>query len=256
MNPKHFLKTAAGVALALTTSVATVFADEQPKAFLKTEHFDRDPGWESRNNRTVPASVDAVTQNFGWSNTKFASKTAGEIGGTLWRASHPAWYAEKISPKTFDDKLSASGTFAITDKGSSAVILGWFKSGTGNAAPDQAGSLLGVRVAGPSRVGHYFAPSFTTAKGTARTAGKGPVLIPGRAYDWTMTHDPLTNGSLGSIRVTLDGEAFTFDLKRGDRAQGGQFDRFGLFSIHNDGGHAPVKIWFDDLKYSASPVVP
>ena len=32
---------------------------------------------------------------------------------------------------------------------------------------------------------------------------------------------------------------------------GRALDRFRLFSIHNDGGHAPVKIWFDDLQYSA-----
>ena len=96
--------------------------DSVPKSVLKAESFDRDPEWVAINNRTVPANVDMVRQDFGHSATSFASKAKGEIGGTVWRAIHPAWYAGKISPKTLDDKLSASGTFAITDKGSGAAI--------------------------------------------------------------------------------------------------------------------------------------
>ena len=131
----------------------------------------------------------------------------------------------------------------------SGVYFGWFKSGAQDKSPDQAGSFIGVRVAGPSRVGHYFAPSFATAKATARTAGKAPVLIPGQARDFTLTYDP---SGLGAIRVTLGSELLTFDFKKGEKQQGAEFDRFGLFSIHNDGGHAPVKIFFDDLKYTAN----
>jgi hypothetical protein len=470
---------------ALFALSATVCVHAQSAQSLKTETFDRDPGWEAVNNLMVPANADSVTQNFGYSATSFASKGKGEIGGTLWRAPRPAWYAQKISPKTLDDKLSASGTFAITSKGSGGVCFGWFNSdqiegtsrpvqalglqigagksgcvlhvrlhtaqnqsagvlippkegkkehdtfrndgtryswtldydpqaaggngritvvvrsnlakpepfegkpftvdlptgyrqqgtvfdrfgminitkpggqltayfgnlqldgraldlkeepqwdasgnrassahGTGSVndfgfsgtnhtggntgeiggtiwrmgklwasyadrigpltlddrleargkvmlevgapdsgmhfgwfksggqdkSPEQAGSFVGVRIAGPSRVGHYFAPSFTTAKATARTAGKAPVLIPGRAYDFTLSYDPSANAGLGAVAVKLGDESFTFDFKRGDKAEGGAFDRFGLFSIHNDGGHAPVRIWFDDLKYTA-----
>src|SRR6516164_7673895 len=88
--------------------------DDQPKPALKTESFDKDPGWEGHNNRVVPERVPTVTQDFGYSKSKFAGKAAGELGGKITRAAEPAYYADKIGPVTLDDKLSASGSFAVT----------------------------------------------------------------------------------------------------------------------------------------------
>jgi hypothetical protein len=97
--------------LAVTSSGAQLTrAEDKPKPVFKTERFDRDPGWEGRNNRTLPANVDAVTQDFGYtSKTHFAGKEAGEVGGSVTRTTKPAWYADRIAPKTLKDKLSASG---------------------------------------------------------------------------------------------------------------------------------------------------
>src|SRR5690349_13129100 len=81
---------------------------------LKTETFDRDPDWEGFNNRITPKELKGVVQDFGYSETTRASKARGEIGGQITRAAEPAYYADKIGSKTLDDKLSASGTFAIT----------------------------------------------------------------------------------------------------------------------------------------------
>ncbi len=217
-----------------------------------------DPHWDATGNRGTSLKGSAGANDFGFSGTTHAGGKSGEIGGTLWRTGKQwACYADRVGPLSLNDRLEASGkVFLEVGAPDSGMLFGWFKSGSGTAAPDEAGSFVGVRVAGPSRVGHYFAPAFTTAKGAARNAGKGPVLIPGRAYDWTLTYDPAAAGGLGAVRVTLGGEAFTFDLKKGDKAQGGEFDRFGFFSIHNDGGHAPVKIWFDDLKYSVRNSTP
>jgi hypothetical protein len=53
-------------------------ADEQPKTTLKTEHFDRDPMWEGRNNRIVPKKPLMVTQDFGYSPTNYAGKRKGK----------------------------------------------------------------------------------------------------------------------------------------------------------------------------------
>src|ERR1039457_2194318 len=50
---------------------------------LKTEHFDRDPGWEGYNNRIVPAHARMVKQDFGYSATHFAGKAVGELGGRI-----------------------------------------------------------------------------------------------------------------------------------------------------------------------------
>src|SRR5438093_770235 len=80
-------------------------------AELKTESFDRDPQWEGHNNRIVPKEVKPLEQDFDYSpTTNFAGKSTGEIGGVIWRAPTRASYAAKISPKTINDKLSASGT--------------------------------------------------------------------------------------------------------------------------------------------------
>src|SRR5262245_42102810 len=100
--------------IALAVSAGSGLADNQPKPTLKTQSFDRDPGWEGHNNRITPERVPTVTQDFGYSKTNFAGKAAGELGGQITRASKPAYYADKIAAVTLDDKLSASGSFALT----------------------------------------------------------------------------------------------------------------------------------------------
>src|SRR4051812_50115600 len=81
----------------------------QPRTVLKTERFDKDPGWEGHNNRIVPERLPTVVQDFGHSQTNFAGKEKGEIGGQGTRAAGPAYYAGKKGPGALDDKLSASG---------------------------------------------------------------------------------------------------------------------------------------------------
>src|SRR5687768_16541155 len=101
---------------ALTVAVVMGIARSQVRAgtVMKTESFDRDPGWTGVNNRVVPAEYPTVTQDFGYSRTNHAGTSPGEMGGLVTRASAPAYYGEKIGPLTLDDKLSASGTFAFT----------------------------------------------------------------------------------------------------------------------------------------------
>ena len=51
-------------------------------------------------------------------------KSPGEMGGQLQRASEPAFYADKLGPaRTLDDKLSASGSFALTKSEGGAGIF-------------------------------------------------------------------------------------------------------------------------------------
>ena len=72
----------------------------------------------------------------------------------------------------------------------------------GASRRSQAGHFLGVHVGGPTRVGHYFQPAFATAKGTRGMADGGPVLGPGKVYDWSLVYDPTAEGGQGAIRVT------------------------------------------------------
>src|SRR5215207_609912 len=97
------------------------------RAEVKTENFDDDPAWEAFRNRIPPKDGKTVKQDFGYRETNHAGKAKGEIGGTIWRSATTASYATKITPKTLGEKLSASGTFAITaTSGSSGAFFGWF----------------------------------------------------------------------------------------------------------------------------------
>src|SRR5512141_2901793 len=90
--------------LTLLSSPAIARAAE-PGTALKSEHFNRDPGWEGFHNRLKPdpKDVHAVVQDFGYSQTTFAGGQKGELGGQVWRSATPAFYAAKIPVKTLND---------------------------------------------------------------------------------------------------------------------------------------------------------
>src|SRR4029079_12886462 len=74
----------------------------------RTERFDRDPGWDASNNHSIERRT--VRQDFGYSPTAHAGGKRGELGGFISPAAEPAYYAKKILPQSFNDRLSASGT--------------------------------------------------------------------------------------------------------------------------------------------------
>jgi hypothetical protein len=75
----------------------------------------------------------------------------------------------------------------------------------------------------------------------------GPVLVPGKVFDWSVVYDPAANGGLGELRVALGKETRTLALKKGVKAEGAHFDRFGLCNL---------PIYLDDLKYTATRPAP
>src|SRR5947207_15792746 len=116
------------VALTFGEAVRDSAAVESVTA-LKQESFERDPKWEGYNNHVTPKRIPTVAQDFGYSPSNFAGKEKGEIGGRVWRSSTRASYAGAIPPRTLRDKLTASGTFAVTaTSGSSGPFFGWFNS--------------------------------------------------------------------------------------------------------------------------------
>jgi hypothetical protein len=82
----------------------------------------------------------------------------------------------------------------------------------------------------------------------------GPVLTPGEVFDWSLVYDPAANGGQGELRVTLGQETATLALKKGVKAEGVHFDRFGLFN--SIVGGQLVRIYLDDLKYTATRPTP
>ena len=162
-----------------------------------------------------------------------------------------AYYADRVGPLTLDDRLEARGRVVLkVGAPDSDMFFGWFNSADKERSPTEAGHFLGIHVGGPTRVGHYFHPWLITAKGTRARSDAGPVLEPGKVYDWSLVYDPDAADGRGAIEVTLGEESVTLDLKKGIKAQGAQFDRFGLFTS-TIGGQV-VKIYLDDLSYTAA----
>ncbi len=215
------------------------------------DDFGKDPGWVGENNRTKIESPRAGAHDFGYSpTTNFAGGKPGEIGGDLWRSGKYAYYADRIGPLTLDDRLEASGKVVLkVGAPDSDIFLGWFNSADKEKPPSQSGNFLGIHVGGPTRVGHYFIPCLATAKGTTVKVKSGPILAPGKVFDWSLVYDPAANGD-GEIRVTLGKETATLALRKGVKAQGAHFDRFGLFT--SPIGGQLVRIYLDDLKYTAT----
>jgi hypothetical protein len=218
----------------------------------KTADFAHDPGWEGFGNRATYQEQEPVgAHNYGFSTTNFAGGKPGEIGGVLWRAGQYSYYADRVGPLALDDRLEARGRVVFRVGGpDSDVFLGWFNSANKDKPPTDAGNFLGVHIGGPTRVGHYFQPSLVTAKGTKAQAAAGPVLTPGKVYDWLLVYDPAADHGNGAITVTLGNESVTLSLKSGVKAQGGGFDRFGLFTPAHGG--QLVKLYLDDLSYTSA----
>ncbi len=217
----------------------------------RAQDFAQDPKWDASGNRASYQSKDVGgAHDFGFSLTNHAGGRAGEVGGTFWRSGKYAYYADRVGPLSLDDRLEASGKVMLQSGApDSDMYLGWFNGANKEKSPIAAGHFLGVHVGGPTRVGHYFHPSLATAKGTRAQAATGPVLIPGKVYEWSLVYDPTAEGGRGAVRVTLGKDSVTLPLRKGLKAQGGVFDRFGLFTS-TIGGQI-VRSYLDDLKYTA-----
>lgn len=233
---------------------------------LKTEHFDRDPVWEGFHNRLLPKVLPTVTQDFGYSPTNFAGKEKGEMGGRVCRAPTPAYYAAKIAPKTLNDKLIASGSFAINATASNtAVFFGWFSAqqpgGSGrpissfglNIGGEGSGGRLAVRLIGNTNksCGTFITPFIP---GKYRPT---PIKNDGTRYTWTLNYDPEANQRGGRFEFVVksnsaqpeefEGKTFAVNLPPGFKNEGATFDRFGLMNGLKAG--SALTIHFDDLTY-------
>jgi hypothetical protein len=210
-----------------------------------------DPGWDGSGNRT---SYQDREQNgahdFGFSPTNHAGGKSGELGGLLWRMDKLfGYYADRVGPLSFADRLEARGKVVLAvGTPDSGAALGWFNSESKDTFPTAAGPFVGVVIGGPTRIGHYFSPMCVTARGTRTAPKSGPVMTPGKVHEWTLLYDPAGAGGRGSMRVTLDDQTVTLELKAGVKVEGGKLDRFGLLTISPGGGQ--VKVYLDDLAYT------
>ncbi len=267
----------------LASPVQIILAADQTSSTFKSEHFDHDPGWEGYNNRNVPKEARMVTQDFGYSKTRFASKSPGEIGGSIQRTSTPASYAAPLTPAmTLNDKLTASGTFAASStKGGGGMFFGFFNSQEPGGSGRPISSLgldLGFK-SGGGRLAVRLITSGNQSCGTFITPflpGKfrpTPIKLDGTRYHWTLDYDPQAAGGNGRFTFTMHSDThktedygtlpenfqkeaqarfpntttFTVDLPPDLRKEGATFDRFGLCNTTKSGG--AMNMYFGDLEY-------
>ena len=223
----------------------------------RTERFDRDPGWEGRNNRATTPERRTVRQDFGYSQTAHAGGKPGEVGGLITPAAEPAYYARKIGRKTFNDPLSASGTLMCRGR-SFHLLVAFFNAGTVNEW--RTANTVALRLQGRGdgfyayveyctgkwRAGGDSPGGFATVKDPATGRVRPRGFKTGTPLKWSLSYDPAGNNGGGSITVRLGDETAVCHLAPGHKADGASFDHFGLLPVLKsaDGGG---EVWLDDV---------
>ncbi|MCC6155261.1 MAG: hypothetical protein IT367_15950 [Candidatus Hydrogenedentes bacterium] len=221
----------------------------------RTEHFDKDPGWDGMNNRST-IEMRPVIQDFG--NTSNAP--GGEIGGIITPDGHPAYYANAIPEVTMDSPLSASGTLTVK-KGGGNVLFGFFNSKTVNEW--RTPNTLVFRINGRGETFHAHT-EYTSSKwrATAGVIGRydidadrmHPIENASDAtYTWTIRYDPSGNDGAGTMSITLNDVMAVTDITPELRKDGATFDRFGLLTVvkHTDD---PGEFYFHIDKVNGEPI--
>ncbi len=216
----------------------------------RTENFDKDPGWTSVNNQPQFPPCLTVDQDFGYSpRSSFTGGHPGEIGGKIWRASSKAYYAKIIEPKTFQNKLTASGKFAVTKAaGPSGFLVGWFNS----SSPPGWRNLnsLAMRVDGEKGFFRVYCEYGTQRKLTSTIDIDRRTNIKhrddGTVHTWSIAYDPEGNQGGGAIEFKLDGNFWPLVLKPGHKQDGAVLDRFGLWNRQTE-ANSPIWVYFDDV---------
>ena len=224
--------------------------------------FDADPHWDGHRNRLVPDNLPATRQDFGYRTTRKAGgKDPGEIGGRVQRSVTPAYYAKSIAPVTLEDKLTASGRFAVhDDESNTGTLFGWFNAERSRGW--RTAHSLVFRIDGNG--GKYWV-FFEYGTGDWMTGGRGcfegdayqttktkPFKADGTPHDWVLAYDPAGAGGNGLITFTLDGTRYDLPLATGHKQHGATFDRFGVFNQQTAGGGTDV--YFDDLVLNGEPI--
>jgi hypothetical protein len=192
-------------------------------------------------------------QDFGWQPTQRAGgKAPGEIGGRIQRSFTPASYAVAIPEKTLNDKLTASGRFAVTgDSSNAGVMCGWFhESSRGWRTPNSIGFRLDGNGGKYWVLFEYGTSQWRTGGGATfegryQTTKTKPSLSDGTPHNWTLTYDPDGHEGDGELIFILDGTKYSVPLAKEHKADGARFNRFGLWNVQVSGDD--MEVFLDDL---------
>ena len=230
-------------------------ADPDPPKNLRRADFAADPQWEGHRNRLVPENPPVTRQDFGYRTAHRAGgKKPGEIGGRIQRSTTPATYAVPIKPLTLDQKITASGRFAVTwDDNPNGLLFGFFNSKESRGW--RTNHSLAFRIDGNGNkfwvfyeygTRHWLTGGAGCFEGEQyQTTKTKPFPIDGKPHDWSLTYDPDANDGNGLLTFTLDGKPYELRLAAGHKRDGATFDRFGIWN-HQTTGSA-IEAYFDDL---------
>jgi hypothetical protein len=226
------------------------------------ESFDSDPGWSKDGNPVeYEQRVLRPYHDIGYSMSSHAGGRPGEIGGIMFRDEQPMYYADRVGPYSLDDDLKASGRIVLNSASAdSAMMLGWFgaEAKRSKSTPEhevRQTDYVAIMIEGPSRIGHYFRPAYSTAKasGDAPTnegrPDERPVIRPdGRVHQWSLHYSPRAANRRGLLTLKFDRSTHRLELMEGERSENATLDRFGFFNVQTGGHH--VEAYVDDLRYS------
>jgi hypothetical protein len=224
----------------------------------RTQRFDSDPQWDGVNNRSTAFTEKTIVQRFGYSPTHRAGgKAEGEFGGQITPAAEPAFYGKRIPQATFDNRLTASGTFA--GDGAFHVLVGFFNAGTLNEW--RTPNTIAIRLQGRGDVFYAYVEYATSRWRAGGDSPGGFATITDPASErkqlkgfaahraphrWTLTYDPAGHEGDGSIMVTIDDETAVCHLDPGHKLDGATFDHFGLLPVMKQ-WDSPGEVWLDDV---------
>jgi hypothetical protein len=155
------------------------------------QDFSQDPGWEGFQNRIVAQDPPRVKQDFGWVTpaTHFPG-LPGEIGGSIWTSTTPAWYAMPIGrPLSFKDRFFASGKIAFPSeaKGRGSAFLGFFNHARQEWRP---WSSLVTRFSGVENGVKVGIDYMSAAWGAGGMESDTIIPADGSIHSWRMDYDP------------------------------------------------------------------
>jgi hypothetical protein len=180
----------------------------------KTEDFSKDPNWTGTNNHLkFEDREQGGAHDFGFSaESNHAGGKPGEIGGTIWRSGSYGYYADHVGSLTLTNRLEARGKIILkAGPPDSGMYLGWFNSAETKESPPQTGNFLGVKIGGPTRVGHYFSPAYATAQ-----KNKIP-FDPERQHPKRISVEP-DKGRFSSRKNSSNGNWFTIPTATKEKA--------------------------------------
>ena len=222
------------------------------RAEQRFESFDRDPGWDGHQNRSVRPKT--VRQDFGYSpNTSHAGGARGEVGGVLQPAAEAAYFALPLSDLNLTTPFGASGRLFVK-KGPGHFLLGFFNDRTLNEWRTPNTAVFRILQRGDV---FYCYPEYCSAKWRAASGVVGTynagadrfteVNLPAdAAYRWSLAYEPTADGGKGRFVARFGRYEIVTVLDPRMKEDGAAFNRFGLLPVMKQWDNAGMA-WIDDV---------